>query len=262
MTDLSALNGVTVVFDLDGTLVDTAPDLVATLNVLLEQEGVAPLPPAQARDMIGQGARALIAKGFAAAGAALDPAALDGLFERFIAHYREHIADESLPFPGLVAALDTLHAAGAILCVCTNKRTDLSFALLKALDLDAYFKSVVGADAARAPKPDPGHLLTAIEAAGGDPGARDHGRRLGLRRRSRESRRDAADPGHLRLYRDARDAARRRCLDRRVRPAPERLRQAHRLVRDALKLYTPALPPLGDGRVAQRESVRFTREMS
>jgi phosphoglycolate phosphatase len=167
--DLSALNGVTVVFDLDGTLVDTAPDLVATLNVLLEQEGVARLPLSQARDMIGKGARALIAKGFAASGATLDPAKLDGLFERFIAHYREHLADESRPFPGVVEALERLRAAGAILCVCTNKRTDLSFALLKALDLEGYFTSIVGADAAKAPKPDPGHLLTAIEAAGGDP---------------------------------------------------------------------------------------------
>ena len=167
--DPSALNGVTVVFDLDGTLVDTAPDLVATLNVLLEREGVAPLALAQAREMIGQGARALIAKGFAAAGRPLDPAALDALFERFIAHYREHIADESLPFPGLVDALDSLRSSGAILCVCTNKRTDLSFALLKALDLQGYFKSVIGADSAPAAKPDPRHLLTAIEAAGGDP---------------------------------------------------------------------------------------------
>ena len=169
VTELSALNGVTVVFDLDGTLVDTAPDLVATLNVLLEQEGVVALPLAEARDMIGQGARALIAKGFAAAGRALDPATLDGLFERFITHYREHIADASRPFPGVEDTLDVLEAAGANLCVCTNKRTDLSVALLQALDLDGYFRSIVGADAAPAPKPDPRHLLTAIAAAGGDP---------------------------------------------------------------------------------------------
>ena len=163
------LHGLTIVFDLDGTLVDTAPDLVATLNVLLSQGGVAPLALGDARAMIGQGARALIAKGFAAAGAALEPTALDSLFERFIVHYRAHIADESSPFPGVVQALDALAGQGAILSVCTNKRTDLSFALLKALGLEHYFKSIVGADGAKAPKPDPGHLLTAIEAAGGDP---------------------------------------------------------------------------------------------
>ncbi len=140
---------------------------MATLNVLLQQEGIAPLPLAEARNMIGQGAKALIAKGFAAAGAPLGPAALDALFERFITHYFAHIADESRPFPGLVAALDQLEQAGAILSVCTNKRTDLSVALLKALDLDNRFKSIVGADAAPAPKPDARHLLTAITAAGG-----------------------------------------------------------------------------------------------
>jgi phosphoglycolate phosphatase len=167
--DLSALNGVTVVFDLDGTLVETAPDLVATLNVLLEQEGIAPLPLAQARDMIGHGAKALIAKGFAASGAPLEQDRLDALFERFIVHYLAHIADQSAAFPGVFETLDALQAAGAILSVCTNKRTDLSFALLKALELNHYFKSIVGADLAKAPKPDASHLLTAIEAAGGDP---------------------------------------------------------------------------------------------
>ncbi len=167
--DPRLLDGVTIAFDLDGTLVETAPDLVATLNVLLGQEGIAPLPLAEARNMIGHGAKALIAKGFAAAGRPLDPAALDGLFERFITHYLAHIADNSTPFPGVVPALENLLAQGAILSVCTNKRTDLSFALLKALGLTHYFKSIVGADAAPAPKPDAAHLLTAIEAAGGVP---------------------------------------------------------------------------------------------
>jgi phosphoglycolate phosphatase len=166
---LASLNGVTVVFDLDGTLVDTAPDLVATLNVLLTQEGIATLTLAEARDLIGQGARALIAKGFAAAGRPLDPARLDGLFDRFITHYRAHIADASRPFPGVRDALGALKAAGAVLSVCTNKRTDLSVALLQALDLAGDFRSIIGADAAPASKPDPRHLLTAIAAAGGDP---------------------------------------------------------------------------------------------
>ena len=165
----SSLSGVTIAFDLDGTLVDTAPDLIATLNVLLGEEGVAPLPLASARNMIGQGAKALIVKGFAAAGRRLDPRELDGLFERFIARYLAHIADESAPFPGVVPALDSLLAQGALLSVCTNKRTDLSVALLEALGLKDRFRAIVGADAAPAAKPDPAHLLTAIAAAGGDP---------------------------------------------------------------------------------------------
>jgi phosphoglycolate phosphatase len=161
------LAGATIVFDLDGTLIDTAPDLVSTLNLLLAREGVAALPLSEARDMIGQGARALIARGFAAAGAPLGEAKLSALFADFIAHYLAHIADESRPFPGVVAAMDDLAAAGARLAVCTNKRTDLSVALLDALALTDRFAAVVGADAAPAPKPAAAHLIAAIERAGG-----------------------------------------------------------------------------------------------
>ena len=165
----SPLSGATIVFDLDGTLVETAPDLVGTLNVLLAREGIAPLPLAQARDMIGQGARALIARGFAAAGAPLGDADLSRLFDDFIVHYLAHIADESRPFPGLLDALDALAAEGAILSVCTNKRTDLSLALLDALGMTQRFAAVVGGEAVAAQKPAAGHLLAAIERAGGDP---------------------------------------------------------------------------------------------
>ena len=165
----SPLAGATIVFDLDGTLVETAPDLVGTLNVLLQREGIAILPLAEARDMIGQGARALISRGFAAAGAPLSDAHLSRLFDDFIGHYRAHIADESRPFPGLLQALDTLAAEGAILSVCTNKRTDLSLALLDALGMTQRFAAVVGGDAVPAQKPAAVHLLTAIERAGGDP---------------------------------------------------------------------------------------------
>ena len=165
--NLSGLAGATVVFDLDGTLVESAPDLVATLNVLLAQEGAKPLPLAEARNMIGQGARALLAKGFAAEGIVVEEPRLSELFERFIAHYREHIADESFVFPGVEAALDTLQGAGATLAVCTNKRTDLSLSLLGELGLIDRFAAIIGPDSAGAAKPDPRHLLHAIEHAGG-----------------------------------------------------------------------------------------------
>ena len=161
------LASATIVFDLDGTLVDTAPDLVSTLNLLLAREGIAALPLSDARDMIGHGARALIARGFAAAGAPLDERKLSALFVDFIDHYLAHIADESRPFPGVLAAMDTLAAEGARLAVCTNKRTDLSVALLDALDLTRRFAAIVGADAAPAPKPAAAHLITTIERAGG-----------------------------------------------------------------------------------------------
>ena len=162
------LDGAVIAFDLDGTLVDTAPDLIGTLNVLLKDEGLPALPLAEARPFIGRGARWMIERGFEAAGEHLHPARTQALFDRFILHYREHIADESRPFPGCEAALDDLRAAGAKLCVCTNKLTGLSVALLDALDLSRRFEAVIGADAAPAIKPDARHLQAAVDAVGGD----------------------------------------------------------------------------------------------
>lgn len=166
---MSLLAGATIAFDLDGTLVDTAPDLVGALNSVLTEQGLAPLPLKTARNMVGRGAKALIEQGYAATGLPLSPDNSPALVERFIEFYLERIAAESRPFEGLEAALDALAADGARLCVCTNKRTDLSVALLDALGLTSRFAAVVGADAAPAAKPDARHLLCAIEQAGGDP---------------------------------------------------------------------------------------------
>jgi phosphoglycolate phosphatase len=163
------LNGATIAFDLDGTLVDTAPDLVASLNIILAEEGLPPLPFDDVRKMVGRGAKALLERGFAAAGAPLDADQAPALVERFIALYLGRIAHESAPFPGVVEALVALRAAGAKLAVCTNKLTHLSVALLDALDLTQYFDAVVGADSAPAAKPDPRHVLATIAAVGGDP---------------------------------------------------------------------------------------------
>jgi phosphoglycolate phosphatase len=164
-----ALAGVVVAFDLDGTLVDTAPDLMGTLNTLLIGEGLPPLPVESASFLVGRGGKVMIERGFAAAGEPLDPLRAAVLYDRYISLYRDRIAQESRPFPGLIAALDALEAQGAALAVCTNKRTDLSRALLDALDLTDRFAAVIGADLAPAPKPDARHLLTAIAKAGGDP---------------------------------------------------------------------------------------------
>ena len=168
MSPSPGLSGATIVFDLDGTLIETAPDLVGTLNVLLGREGIEPLPLAQARNLIGQGAKALIARGFAAAGAPLAEAKLNALFGDFIEHYLAHIADESRPFPGRIGARDALETAGATLAVCTNKRTDLSVALLDALKLSHRFAAIVGGDAVAAQKPAAVHLTVTIRRAGGD----------------------------------------------------------------------------------------------
>lgn len=164
-----SLAGVTIAFDLDGTLVDTAPDLIGTLNVLLGEEGLPALAQDEARPFIGHGARWLIERGFEAAGVHLHPARAQSLFERFIARYRAHIADQSRPFPGCEAALEALAAAGATLAVCTNKPTELSILLLDALKLSDRFAAIIGPDSAPAPKPDARHLLTTVERVGGDP---------------------------------------------------------------------------------------------
>lgn len=166
--DLAALKGATIAFDLDGTLVDTAPDLIAALNRLLAERGHAALPLAEARPFIGRGAAWLIQRGFTAAGVEIPAGELPMLTERFIADYLTRIAEESAPFPGVEAALVEMRGAGASLVVCTNKRTDLSLALLDALDMTRLFDAVVGADAAPAPKPDARHLIAAVDACGGD----------------------------------------------------------------------------------------------
>lgn len=165
--DAPSLAGATIVFDLDGTLVDTAPDLMGTLNHLLRREGLGEMPLASARSLVGQGAKAMLRRGFEAADAPLADDQLTRLFDDFIDHYRAHIADLSRPFEGVTAALDHLATQGARLAVCTNKRTDLSVALLDALDMTHRFAAVIGADRAPTPKPHASHLLAAIGAANG-----------------------------------------------------------------------------------------------
>lgn len=163
MTSASPL----IVFDLDGTLVDTAPDLVASLNTILTREGMAPLPLASARNMIGGGARKMLERGLEAEGRTITAAEMDRLTADFIAHYAEHIADHSRPFEGLETALDQLSAAGFLLAVCTNKREWLSKLLLDKLALSPRFAAVCGADTFGVAKPDPVILRQTIVRAGG-----------------------------------------------------------------------------------------------
>jgi phosphoglycolate phosphatase len=163
------LDGAVIVFDLDGTLVDTAPDLMNTLNTVLGEEGLPPLPYETAPLLVGRGAKVMLERGFAADGRPLEEPDASRLFARFIEHYLEHIADESRPFPGVLEVLDRFEAEGAILAVCTNKRTDLALAVLDALHLTGRFKTVVGPDMAPRPKPDASHLLRTVELCGGDP---------------------------------------------------------------------------------------------
>lgn len=163
------LEGWTIAFDLDGTLVDSAPDLIGTLNRMLVDEGLPPVPMESASTLIGSGARALLVHGFEAAGAPVERAKSDELFERFLVDYAAHIADGSQPFDGVVETLERLSERGAILVVATNKRSDLSELLLGKLDLTRHFAAIVGPDRVSARKPSGAHLKEAVAIAGGDP---------------------------------------------------------------------------------------------
>jgi phosphoglycolate phosphatase len=157
----------TVVFDLDGTLVDTAPDLITALNFVLDREGMPPVPLASARTMIGAGARRLIERGLEADGRDASPADISRLTSHFIDYYAAHIAVASRPFDGLEAALDDLAARGYQFAVCTNKLEWLSKKLLDELGLSPRFAAICGADTFGVSKPDPVILQQTVARAGG-----------------------------------------------------------------------------------------------
>jgi len=157
------------VFDLDGTLVDTAPDLADTTNVVLAGEGLAPVPPETLRTFIGLGARVMVAKALASHGVVLDTAEMDRVRDDFVAHYKTRMARLSRPFTEMCAALDALDAAGVAMAVCTNKTEALARELLEELNLAGRFVALTGGDTFAHSKPDPAHLLDTIRLAGGDP---------------------------------------------------------------------------------------------
>ena len=162
-----------LVFDLDGTLVDSAHDLMGTLNHVLASCEVAPLPLDSARSLLGAGARALLRRGFAAQGITLDDARLERLFSQFISHYSDHIADKSPLFPGVLAALDALEADGFRFAVCTNKLETLALKLLTALKVEHRFAAICGQDSCiidgkQVQKPDARALFHTIYSAGGN----------------------------------------------------------------------------------------------
>ncbi|CAN5254804.1 HAD family hydrolase [soil metagenome] len=157
-----------IVFDLDGTLVDTAPDLVSALNFVLQREGLPLVPMVSARTMIGAGARKLIERGLELDDRTMSVRDIDRLTEDFIAYYKAHIADASQPFDGLFAALDDLEDRGFRFAVCTNKLEGLSKLLLDKLDMTKRFAAICGADTFGVSKPDPAILRQTVAQAGGD----------------------------------------------------------------------------------------------
>src|SRR5277367_5209614 len=145
----------TIVFDLDGTLIDTAPDLIDTLNHILTRANLPSVPFEMARPLIGGGARGLIERALATEGRVCSKAEVDRLYTAFVAHYADHIADRSRPFPHLESVLDGLAEAGHRLAVCTNKLEWLSVRLLETLKLAQRFAAICGQDTFGMQKPDP-----------------------------------------------------------------------------------------------------------
>lgn len=158
-----------LIFDLDGTLVETAPDLIETLNVILRREGSSPVDYHDARLMVGAGVKTMLERGIFSVEGPVAPERIDRLYEDYLVYYADHIADLSRPFPGMEDALDALAAQGWRLAVCTNKLEWLSVRLLDALKLRDRFAAVVGQDTFGIAKPNPEVLLRTIAAAGGDP---------------------------------------------------------------------------------------------
>jgi len=166
---MSLYAGYTIVFDLDGTLVDTAPDLTAALNHVLVNEGRQALPQAEVRNLVGHGARALIQRGMSIGSPPPPEPELQRMLKLFLDYYGENIANHSTLFPGVIETLNHFRTQQALLAVCTNKPTGLSNDLFTALAMHGHFEAILGSDSLAVRKPDPLHLLETIRQAGGDP---------------------------------------------------------------------------------------------
>ena len=156
----------TIVFDLDGTLADTAPDLAAVLNHVLTSLGREAVPVDSVRHLVGHGARALLRRGLVATGEASEDLVEAG-FPLYLEHYSANICRGTRAYPGIEAALDDLAARGVALAVCTNKLESLTLKLLDALGWNGRFQAVVGGDTLATRKPDPAMLHEAVARAGG-----------------------------------------------------------------------------------------------
>lgn len=157
----------TLIFDLDGTLVDTAPDLLGALNAVLVREGRRPVDHSDLRHLVGHGARVMLDEAFRMTGAAADPGRLPRLIDDYIAHYKKHVAVASRPFPGVVDTLERLRTAGSRLGVLTNKPQELTDLLLNQLDLTHFFAAIYGAGRMSYTKPDARIFHDVVRDVGG-----------------------------------------------------------------------------------------------
>lgn len=156
-----------VIFDLDGTLIDTAPDLIDSLNHTIAPAGLAPMTLDDLHHLVGQGARVMIKRAFELRKVKLDEADAEVLFNNFVDHYRQNMPGKSRPFPGVVECLERLAAAGMTIAICTNKSEPLAIPLIEELGLTSHFATITGGDTFPVRKPDAAHIFGTIEKAGG-----------------------------------------------------------------------------------------------
>jgi len=180
-----------LVFDLDGTLADTAPDLLATLDWVLPRHGLRAISDASLRSGIGNGARALIEYAIKQQGAKVEARKFEAIFNDFLAYYETHICVGSQLFPGALALLDRFAEKGWRFAVCTNKPEKMSVLLLDALGVTGRFAAIKGGDSFQFRKPDPVHLLGTIAAAKGAP---ENSILVGDSRTDRDAARNAGVP--------------------------------------------------------------------
>jgi phosphoglycolate phosphatase len=162
------MRDLTLVFDLDGTLVDTAPDLIASTNHVLDHLGLPHVDAQTLRPFVGHGAKHMIERAVGPAAERLTAAEHDDLLRRYLSYYGEHIAVGSRPFEGVLPLLEAFKAEGVKLAVCTNKMERMSRLLLDTLDMSRFFAAVAGRDTLPVAKPHPDALLGTIRLAGGD----------------------------------------------------------------------------------------------
>jgi phosphoglycolate phosphatase len=158
-----------IVFDLDGTLIDTAPDLLDSLNHALVSGGVPPVDPILHRAHVGMGGKVMIERAFLAQQRIVPADDLQSLLATFLEHYTAQIPGKSGPFPGVLQSMAGFRDAGYLMAICTNKPEKLAVSLMRGLALDTEFAAICGADTFDFRKPDPRHLFETIRAAGGDP---------------------------------------------------------------------------------------------
>jgi phosphoglycolate phosphatase len=163
------LREATILFDLDGTIIDTAPDLIHAANHTLSLKDLPPVGAEIIRPAVSYGARAMIRAAMESHGREASDDELTRMTEQFTAYYSENILVDSRPFPGLIEAIEGLRSEGAVLAVCTNKREVLAKKLLALLNIDNAFRAIAGRDTFAKSKPDPTHVLETIRLAGGDP---------------------------------------------------------------------------------------------